>query len=72
MNPAKFLNGRESGRELGGIDGSSGIGECDAVVEGEEAVATRLLVLDGKSYEIFGRGVPIFQFIASKAMPSPR
>jgi hypothetical protein len=56
MNPAKFLNGREPGRELDGIDCSGGIGECDAVLERKEAVATWLLVLDGKAYEIFGRG----------------
>ena len=61
MHPPEFLDGRESGGKLVGIDFPSSAGERQTVFQAEELVAARLLVFDGKAHEIFRRdaGFPI-------------
>jgi hypothetical protein len=55
VHPTEFLDGRESGGELVGIDFLVSAGERQTVFQAEELVAAGLLVFDGKADEIFRR-----------------
>ncbi len=52
MHPAELLDRRESGRQTVCVVITAGTGEREAVLQGEEPVAARLLVLDGEADEV--------------------
>src|SRR5262249_30330714 len=54
-NPAKFLDGRESGRQHVRVERAVHAAECETVLQRIELVAAGLLVFDRKADEVFRR-----------------